>query len=57
MKDPIVDEVRAVREAVACEYGYDVKKLVATLREQQEKSGRKVARQPSRKVRPEKKLS
>jgi len=26
VSDPIVDEVRAVRYAVALEYGYDVKK-------------------------------
>jgi len=57
VSDPIVDEARVVRDAVAREYGYDVKKLADALRGQQETSGRKVARQPSRKVRPEKKLS
>ena len=42
MSDPIVDEVRAVRDAVAREYGYDMEKLADALREHKEKSSRTV---------------
>ncbi len=38
--DPVVDEMRAGRDAVAREYGYDVEKLADARREQQAKSGR-----------------
>ena len=55
--DPVVDEMRAVHDAVAREYGHDVKKLADARREQQAKSGRKAVRQSSRKVRSEKEVS
>jgi len=57
VSDPIVDEVSAVRDVVARGCGCDVEKPADALREQLEKSGRKVVRQPSRKVRSEKKAS
>jgi hypothetical protein len=44
VSDPIVDEVRAFRDAVARGYGYDVKKPADALREQQETRCRKVIR-------------
>jgi hypothetical protein len=43
-RDPIVDEVRAVRDTIAREYDYDVKKLADALREEQRKGGREVVR-------------
>ena len=49
-RDPIVDEVRAVRDAIARDYEYDVKKLADALREEQRKSGRKVVHLPPRRM-------
>ena len=47
--DPIVDEVHKVREQLAREAGYDVRKLVARLREsQKEHGGQIVTRSPQR---------
>ena len=34
-RDPIVDEVRAVREAFAKEHGYDIKAIVRALRSEE----------------------
>ena len=42
MKDPIVEEVRRVRERLAARYGYDVQKIAAAARRRQKRSGRKV---------------
>jgi hypothetical protein len=42
MTDPIVEAVRRAKESHAAQYGYDVNRIVAALREQQGKSGRKV---------------
>ena len=42
MKDPIVEEVRRVRERLAARYGYDVRKIAAAARRRQKRSGRKV---------------
>jgi len=39
-KDPIVEEVRAVREAHAAKFDYDLKRIFADLKEQERKSGR-----------------
>ena len=43
-EDPIVQQVRAVREAFAAAHGYDIRAMVATLREQTAASGREVVR-------------
>jgi len=56
-RDPIVDEVRAARDAIAREYGYDVKKLADALRDEQRKSGRKVVRLGPRKAQSARKAS
>ena len=45
-KDPIVEEVRAVRQALAAKLNYDAEAIWRDLREQQEKSGRKVVSFP-----------
>lgn len=41
-RDPIIDEVRAIRDAYAKEHGYDVKAIVAALQQEEAKSGRQV---------------
>lgn len=40
--DPIVEEVRRAREALAAKYGYDIKAMLAAARRRQQRSGRKV---------------
>ena len=41
-RDPIVDEVRAHRAAIAREHGNDLKAIVAALRRKQGADGRRV---------------
>jgi hypothetical protein len=41
-KDPIVDEVRRVREEQAAKYGFDVKAILAAAKKRQRRSGREV---------------
>jgi hypothetical protein len=51
-KDPIVDEVRAARAAIAAEYGNDLKKIIAALKRKEGADGRRVvdltAKRPAR---------
>ena len=49
--DPIIDELRKVRDALAKKYDYDIEKLAEALRAEQEKGGRKVVSFPPRKPR------
>jgi hypothetical protein len=44
--DPIVDEVRAAREAIVKACDYDLEKLATLLREHERQSGRKVVLLP-----------
>jgi hypothetical protein len=44
--DPIVDEVRAARQAHAERFGYDLKRIAEDLRQQREKLGWPVASFP-----------
>jgi hypothetical protein len=44
--DPIVDEVRAAREAIVEACDYDLDKLAVVLREHELKSGRRLVRLP-----------
>ena len=46
--DPIVDEVRQVRDAHAARFNYDLDAIVRDLREQQKKSGRTFINLPPR---------
>jgi hypothetical protein len=50
MNDPIVDEVRRVRDAHAARFNYDLDAIFRDIKEQEKKSGLKfvqgVARQP-----------
>ena len=51
-KDPIVDEVRAARSAIAAEHGNDLKKIIAAFRRKEGADGRRVvdltAKRPSK---------
>ena len=46
--DPIVDEVRSVREEYAARFGYDVGAILRDVRIRQEASGREYVRHPAR---------
>ncbi|MGH9720284.1 MAG: hypothetical protein ACRD8O_08730 [Bryobacteraceae bacterium] len=41
-KDPIVEEIRQVREGLAARYNYDPKAMLAAAKKRQRKSGRRV---------------
>ena len=51
-KDPIVEEVRRVRERHAAKYGYDLDAICKALREDQRRSRRKVVSLPPKKPQP-----
>ena len=44
--DPIVDEVRRVREAYAARFNYDLRAIYRDLKEEEQRSGRKVVSYP-----------
>ncbi len=48
--DPIVSEVRAAREALLAEAGYDLHKLCEMLRTRQSAAGRRVVRREPRRI-------
>ncbi|MBW3622925.1 MAG: hypothetical protein KY468_05885 [Armatimonadetes bacterium] len=50
-KDPIVDEVRAIREAYAQEFHFDFQAIWQDLKEKEKKMGRKTVTLPHRKAR------
>lgn len=50
--DPIVDEVRAAREAIVQACDYDLDKLALVLQEHERQSGRKLVRLPSKQPMP-----
>ena len=50
--DPIVAEVRAIRDELAAQCGYDIREIFRKLREQQAKSSLKYVRYPARRVAP-----
>jgi uncharacterized protein (UPF0335 family) len=41
-KDPIVDEIRRVRESEAAKHGFDVKAILSAAKKRQRRAGRKV---------------
>ncbi len=49
-QDPIVEEVRKVREEHAARFDYDLKAIAEDLRRRQAKSGHQVVSYPSRQV-------
>ena len=46
MNDPIVDEVRRVRDAHAARFNYDLDAIFRDIKEQEKTSGRKVVSYP-----------
>ncbi len=52
--DPIVAEVRAVREALAAKHGNSVEGIFKHLRRVQKSSGREYVRYPARRIAPAK---
>ena len=46
--DPIIDEIHAVREALAQEFDYDAEKIAEAARKRQAKSGREAVTLPPR---------
>ena len=52
MKDPILAEIRQIREAYAERFNYDVHAMLRDLKEQQIKSGRKTVSLPPKRIKP-----
>ena len=48
--DPIVAEVRAIRDRLAAECGYDVREIFRRIRQRQAESGLEYVRYPPRRV-------
>ena len=48
--DPIVDEIRKIRDAHAAKFGYDLAAICDDLREKQEKGNHRVVSFPPRRV-------
>jgi len=48
-RDPIVEEVRRIKEEHAARYNYDIRAMGMALQEEQERSGRKVVSPAKRK--------
>jgi hypothetical protein len=49
-RDRIVEDVRAIRDAIAKEQGYDVRAYMRALQQDQAKSGRKCVTLPPRRL-------
>jgi hypothetical protein len=43
-RDPFLDEIRSIKEAVSAEFGHDVLELCRALRKEQHASGRRLIR-------------
>jgi len=52
-RDPIIEEIHAVREAFAKDHNYDLAAMVATLRRHQRESGRAVVSFVPRRLSPD----
>ena len=49
-KDPIVDEIHAIRDEIAKEYNYDLRAIVQAMRKASVDSGRHVVSRPAKPV-------
>jgi hypothetical protein len=56
MNDPIVDEVRRVRDDHAAKFNYDLDAIFQDIKEQEKKSGLKFVSYPPRRIEPTKPL-
>jgi hypothetical protein len=54
MNDPIVDEVRRIRDAHAARFNYDLDSIFQDIKEQERKSKLKFVAPPTERVEPEK---
>ncbi len=54
MNDPIVDEVRRVRDAHAAMFNYDLDAIFQDIKEQEKKSGLEFVSYPARRTEPKK---
>ena len=52
-QDPIVEEVRAIRDAFAKRYNYDIDAIVRALQEASADEGRQVVSLPSKRIKEE----
>lgn len=52
MNDPIVDEIRHIRDAHAARFNYDLDAIFRDIKEQEKKSGRKFVSFPPRRAEP-----
>ena len=53
-EDPIVNEVRRIREAFAAKHNFDLREMVKALKEQEAKNGRPPLSFPPRRIKPQK---
>lgn len=51
-RDPIVEEVRRIRDEYARSFNYDLEAIVRDLQEKQKQSGRKYVKLPPRPAKP-----
>ena len=49
-RDPIVEEIRKIREEHAARFNYDIDAIVADIRKRQEEGGHKVVSLPPRRL-------
>lgn len=49
-KDPVVEEVRAIRDAYAARFNYDIEAMCRDLREEEARSGREVVALPPKRI-------
>jgi len=50
LEDDLIKEIWRIKDALAAQYGYDVRAMVRALRKKQTESGRKVVAPPRRKL-------
>jgi len=56
-RDPIIEEIHAIREALSNASGDDIRKIAEAAKARQAQSDRKAVRLPPRKVKPAQKAS
>lgn len=56
-RDPIIDDLHRIREAIGKAHDFDVRRIAATIRRHEEKSGRRVVREVPKRTTRHKKAS